>query len=135
MPKFRSMWAGTSASPTHLTENPEKLTTPIGVFLRRASIDELPQLFSIFKGEMSFVGPRPALFSQEDLISLRVKNGVDQLVPGLTGWAQVNGRDELTIQKKVEYEIEYSENRSFWFDIKILCLTAFKITRQSEISH
>ena len=135
MPKFRTMRTETPPVATHLMTNYEKVLTPIGKFLRRTSLDELPQLFSILKGEMSFVGPRPALFNQDDLIAFRTKNGVDQLLPGLTGWAQVNGRDELTIPEKVSLDIEYVEKQSFWFDLRILWLTFLKVIHKDGVSH
>lgn len=135
MPKFRTMKLGTPVVATHLLTNSSQYLTPVGSFLRKFSLDELPQLWSILIGDMSFVGPRPALFNQEDLIALRSKHGVDKLAPGLTGWAQVNGRDELSIPVKVQYEVEYLQNQSFWFDIKIICLTFFKVARRDGISH
>ena len=135
MPKFRTMRMDTPAVATHLLANPEKLLTPIGSFLRRSSLDELPQLWSILKGDMSFVGPRPALFNQYDLIALRTQFGVDALVPGLTGWAQVNGRDELSIPEKVQFDVQYLQNHSFWMDMKILYLTFVKVIRRAEVSH
>jgi O-antigen biosynthesis protein WbqP len=135
MPKFRSMRVGTPALATHLLNNPEAWLTPVGGFLRRSSLDELPQLWSILCGDMSFVGPRPALFNQHDLMSLRAQHGVDVLVPGLTGWAQVNGRDELPIPQKVALDVEYLQRRSFWFDMKIMALTAIKVVRRESVSH
>ena len=135
MPKFRTMQVGTPAVATHLLANSGQYLTPVGSFLRKSSLDELPQLWSILVGDMSFVGPRPALFNQNDLIALRTQNGVDQLVPGLTGWAQVNGRDELSIPIKVQYEVEYLQRQSFWFDIKILFLTFLKVVRRTGVSH
>ena len=135
MPKFRSMVTNTPAMATHLLKNPKSTLTPIGNFLRRYSLDEFPQLWSIIKGDMSFVGPRPALFNQEDLISLRSTQGVDKILPGLTGWAQINGRDELPIAEKVKMDAEYLERRSFFFDLKILWLTFLKIVRKDGISH
>lgn len=135
MPKFRSMRMDTPAVATHLLDNPTQWLTPIGSFLRRSSLDELPQLWSILKGEMSFVGPRPALFNQDDLIALRTEKGIDALVPGLTGWAQVNGRDELPIPQKVAFEEEYLRKKSFLFDIKILWLTAVKVLAKKGVSH
>ena len=135
MPKFRTMRVGTPAVATHLLADPENYLIPIGSFLRGSSLDELPQLWSIFIGDMSFVGPRPALFNQDDLINLRILNGIDQLMPGLTGWAQINGRDELSTLEKVKYEREYLLNQSFWFDIKILGLTFLKVIGRSGISH
>ncbi|MDO8440365.1 MAG: sugar transferase [Polaromonas sp.] len=135
MPKFRSMQIGTPAVATHLLSNPDSYLTPIGSFLRKSSLDELPQLWSIIKGDMSFVGPRPALFNQHDLIALRTQYGVHELVPGLTGWAQINGRDELPIPQKVELDTEYLRRRSFWFDMKIIFLTAIKVIRQDSVTH
>jgi O-antigen biosynthesis protein WbqP len=135
MPKFRSMCMGTPAVATHLLANPQAHLTPIGPFLRKSSLDELPQLWSIFVGDMSFVGPRPALFNQADLIALRTAKSVDTLVPGLTGWAQINGRDELPIPDKVELDAEYLRRRSLWFDIRILWLTAVKVLRRQGVSH
>jgi len=135
MPKFRTMRIDTPAVATHLLSDPEKALTPIGSFLRRTSLDELPQLWSILKGDMSFVGPRPALFSQYDLIALRTQYGVDALVPGLTGWAQVNGRDALPIADKVEFDLQYLQNRSFGMDMKILYMTFVKVIHRSGISH
>ena len=135
MPKFRSMQIGTPAVATHLLSNPDSYLTPIGSFLRKSSLDELPQLWSIIKGDMSFVGPRPALFNQHDLIALRTQYGVHELVPGLTGWAQINGRDELPIPQKVELDAEYLRRRSFWFDMKIIFLTAIKVIRQDSVTH
>jgi O-antigen biosynthesis protein WbqP len=135
MPKFRSMRVGTPAVATHLLANPAAHLTPIGPFLRKSSLDELPQLWSILVGDMSFVGPRPALFNQDDLIALRTAQGVDALVPGLTGWAQINGRDELPIPEKVALDAEYLRRRSLWFDIRILWLTAAKVLRRDGVSH
>jgi O-antigen biosynthesis protein WbqP len=135
MPKFRSMRMDTPAVATHLLQNPDQWLTPIGSFLRKSSLDELPQLWCILKGDMSFVGPRPALFNQDDLIALRTQYGVDGLTPGLTGWAQVNGRDELSIPIKVQYDLEYLQRQSFWFDMKILGLTFLKVVRSDGVSH
>jgi O-antigen biosynthesis protein WbqP len=135
MPKFRSMRVGTPELATHKMTNPSEFLTPIGGFLRRNSLDEIPQLFSIFKGDMSLVGPRPALFNQDDLITLRTEKGVDQLVPGLTGWAQINGRDDLSISEKVELDVVYMEQQSFWFDLKILWMTFLKVVRRVGVSH
>ena len=135
MPKFRSMRLGTPAVATHLLSNPEDHLTPIGGFLRKSSLDELPQLWSIFKGDMSFVGPRPALYNQNDLIALRSQCGVDTLVPGLTGWAQINGRDELPIPQKVALDREYLERQSLLLDIRILCWTALKVIMRTDITH
>jgi O-antigen biosynthesis protein WbqP len=135
MPKFRSMRLNTPAVATHLLQNPDEWLTPIGSFLRKSSLDELPQLWSILKGDMSFVGPRPALFNQDDLIALRTDAGVHELVPGLTGWAQVNGRDELPIPDKVKLDAEYLQRSSFWFDLWILWLTLLKVLRRDGVSH
>ena len=135
MPKFRTMLVDTPALATHLLPDPEKWLTPIGSFLRKSSLDELPQLWSILVGDMSFVGPRPALFNQEDLIKLRTRYGVDTLVPGLTGWAQINGRDELPIPEKVKLDVEYMENKSLHLDIKIIFLTFMKVMRRDGIVH
>jgi len=135
MPKFRSMLINTPAVATHLLENPDAYLSPIGGFLRHSSLDELPQLFSVLKGDMSFVGPRPALFNQEDLITLRTENGVDKLLPGITGWAQVNGRDELSIPDKVVLDVEYLNRQSFWFDMKILWMTFLKVVKRDGVSH
>jgi O-antigen biosynthesis protein WbqP len=135
MPKFRSMRIDTPAVATHLLHDPEQWLTPIGSFLRKSSLDELPQLWSILKGDMSFVGPRPALFNQDDLIALRSQKGVHELVPGLTGWAQINGRDELPIPKKVQLDTEYLQRRSFLFDLKILWMTALKVLLRDGVSH
>ena len=135
MPKFRTMQVETPVVATHLMANPDKYLSSFGGFLRRSSLDELPQLFSILKGDMSFVGPRPALFNQDDLIALRTEKGVDKLVPGLTGWAQVNGRDELPIPEKIALDMEYMERQSFWFDLKILWMTLLKVLRKDGVSH
>jgi len=135
MPKFRSMKVDTPAVATHLLVDPKSALTPIGGFLRKSSLDELPQLWCILKGDMSFVGPRPALFNQEDLIALRTENKVHELLPGLTGWAQVNGRDELPIPKKVDLDVEYLQRRSFFFDVYILWLTLINVLRRSSVSH
>jgi O-antigen biosynthesis protein WbqP len=135
MPKFRSMRIDTPAVATHLLQNPDQWLTPIGSFLRKSSLDELPQLWSILVGDMSFVGPRPALFNQHDLIALRTEKGVHKLVPGLTGWAQVNGRDELPIPQKVDLDVEYLHRRSFMFDLKILWMTAVKVVSRDGVSH
>ncbi len=135
MPKFRSMRVGTPALATHLLDDPDRYLTPIGSFLRKSSLDELPQLWSIFKGDMSFVGPRPALFNQDDLIALRTQQRVHELVPGLTGWAQVNGRDELPIPEKVLLDVEYMNRRSLWFDLQILWLTVVKVFCRDGVSH
>ena len=135
MPKFRSMRVGTPAVATHLLENPDVFLTPIGPFLRKSSLDELPQLWSILVGDMSLVGPRPALFNQADLIEQRTAHGVHELVPGLTGWAQINGRDELPIPQKVALDVEYLHRRSFGFDLSILWKTAIKVVRRDGVSH
>lgn len=135
MPKFRSMRIDTPAVATHLLENPAQWLTPIGPFLRKSSLDELPQLWSILRGDMSFVGPRPALFNQDDLIALRTEAGVHELVPGLTGWAQVNGRDEIPIPQKVALDAEYLRRQSLAFDLRILWLTAVKVLRSDGVSH
>jgi O-antigen biosynthesis protein WbqP len=135
MPKFRTMRVGTPAVATHLLTDPNTYLTPIGSFLRKSSLDELPQLWSIIKGDMSFVGPRPALFNQQDLMELRTENGVHTLLPGLTGWAQVNGRDELPIPQKVAFDIEYLHRQSLSFDIRILFLTALKVIMRKDVTH
>ncbi|PUE56802.1 UDP-phosphate galactose phosphotransferase [Limnohabitans sp. Rim8] len=135
MPKFRSMRTDTPAVATHLLTNPASFLTPIGSFLRKSSLDELPQLWSILVGDMSFVGPRPALFNQDDLIQLRTEAGVHVLMPGLTGWAQVNGRDELSIPEKVTWDVQYLQRQSLWFDIQILWLTFLKVVRKDGVSH
>ena len=120
---------------THLMTNPDDYLTPIGSFLRKTSLDELPQLWSILTGKMSFVGPRPALFNQDDLVALRTQFGIEKLRPGLTGWAQINGRDELAIPEKVKLEVEYKERQSFWFDLKIMWLTAWRVLFEKGVSH
>ena len=135
MAKFRTMQVGTPVVATHLLENSQVYLTPVGSFFRRTSLDELPQLWNTLIGDMSFVGPRPALFNQSDLIALRAQHGIDRLLPGITGWAQVNGRDELNIALKVQYELDYLKMQSLWFDIKILGLTLIKVIRQAGISH
>jgi O-antigen biosynthesis protein WbqP len=135
MPKFRTMWIDTPTVATHLLHAPETLLTPIGSFLRKSSLDELPQLWSIFKGDMSLVGPRPALFNQDDLIEQRTIAGVHILTPGLTGWAQINGRDELPIPKKVALDCEYLHRNSFIFDLKIMILTFLKVLRKEGVAH
>ncbi len=135
MPKFRSMIANTPAVATHLLDNPQSFLTPIGSFLRRSSLDELPQIWSILVGDMSFVGPRPALYNQDDLIALRTEWQVHSLAPGLTGWAQVNGRDELPIPVKVDLDVEYMQKQSFFFDIYILYLTFIKVLRRDGVTH
>jgi O-antigen biosynthesis protein WbqP len=135
MPKFRSMRVGTPAVATHLLADAASHLTPIGSFLRKSSLDELPQLWSILAGDMSFVGPRPALFNQQDLIAMRTEQGVHKLVPGLTGWAQVNGRDELSIPEKVKLDVDYLQRQSVWFDVRILWLTFVKVLRRDGVSH
>jgi len=135
MPKFRSMRIDTPAVATHLLQKPEQWLTPIGSFLRKSSLDELPQLWSILKGDMSFVGPRPALFNQDDLVTLRTEKGVHELLPGLTGWAQVNGRDELPVPQKVQLDVEYLQRQSLLFDMKILWMTALKVLARDGVSH
>ena len=135
MPKFRSMRVGTPAVATHLLANASSHLTAIGSFLRKSSLDELPQLWSILAGDMSFVGPRPALFNQHDLIALRTASGVHTLMPGLTGWAQVNGRDELPIPEKVKLDEAYLQRQSFWFDMRILWLTLVKVMKRDGVSH
>jgi O-antigen biosynthesis protein WbqP len=135
MPKFRSMLTGAPTVGTHLLDNPDSYLSPIGSFLRRFSLDELPQLFSVLKGDMSFVGPRPALYNQDDLIALRTEKGVDKLLPAITGWAQVNGRDELSIPDKVALDVEYLNRQSFWFDMKILWMTFLKVIKRDGVSH
>jgi len=135
MPKFRSMRVGTPAVATHLLADAQAHLTPIGSFLRKSSLDELPQLWSILAGDMSFVGPRPALFNQHDLIKQRTKKNLHTLVPGLTGWAQVNGRDELPIPEKVKLDVVYLQRQSLWFDIRILWLTFVKVLRRDGVSH
>ena len=135
MPKFRTMRTDTPAVATHLLNNPGQFLTPIGSFLRKSSLDELPQLWSILRGDMSFVGPRPALFNQQDLIALRTEYGVDRILPGLTGWAQINGRDELPIPEKVKLDLAYMQQQSFLFDLKIIVLTALKVVRRDGVTH
>ena len=135
MPKFRTMREGTPAVATHLLKDANSALTPIGGFLRRSSLDEIPQLWSILTGDMSLVGPRPALFNQDDLVALRREAGVDSLTPGLTGWAQVNGRDDLPIPAKVRFEQEYRERQSLWFDLRIIVLTARKVLLGSGVKH
>jgi O-antigen biosynthesis protein WbqP len=135
MPKFRSMRVGTPAVATHLLADPKSHLTPIGSFLRKSSLDELPQLWSILVGDMSFVGPRPALFNQHDLVALRTQRGVHALVPGLTGWAQVNGRDELPIPAKVDLDAAYLQRQSLWFDLRILWMTFVKVVQRDGVTH
>ena len=135
MPKFRTMRTDTPAVATHLLGDPDRWLTPIGKFLRKSSLDELPQLLSILTGDMSIVGPRPALFNQNDLIALRTGKGVHLLTPGLTGWAQINGRDELPVPVKVEFDVWYLEHRSFWLDLKIIAMTFVKVVRKEGVTH
>jgi len=135
MPKFRTMRIDTPAVATHLLNNPDRWLTPVGKFLRKSSLDELPQLWSILVGDMSVVGPRPALFNQDDLVALRTAKGVHMLTPGLTGWAQVNGRDELPIPVKVEFDEYYLKNHSFILDMKIIFQTAVKVVRREGVTH
>ncbi|MCX5811780.1 MAG: sugar transferase [Proteobacteria bacterium] len=135
MPKFRTMRIDTPDVATHLLENPDTYLTPIGPFLRKFSLDEFPQLWSVLKGDMSFVGPRPALYNQDDLIKQRTKKGIHKIIPGITGWAQVNGRDKLPIPVKVEYDEYYLKNRSFLFDLKILWLTFYKVVKTEGVKH
>ncbi len=135
MPKFRTMRIDTPAVATHLMKNPDIYLTPIGSFLRKFSLDELPQLYSIIKGDISFVGPRPALYNQDDLVEFRTEKGIHKLIPGVTGWAQVNGRDELPIPVKVEFDEFYLKNRSFLLDLKILLMTFVKVVRREGVKH
>jgi O-antigen biosynthesis protein WbqP len=135
MPKLRTMKVDTPAVATHLLENPDRFLTPVGKFLRLSSLDELPQLLSIIRGDMSFVGPRPALFNQDDLVDLRSKKGIQVLTPGLTGWAQVNGRDDIPIPLKVELDEYYLKNKSFFFDLRILLLTFIKVVKREGVAH
>ncbi|UFS71300.1 sugar transferase [Geomonas sp. RF6] len=135
MPKFRTMRVDTPPVATHLLGDPGRFLTPVGKLLRKSSLDELPQLYSIIRGEMSLVGPRPALFNQEDLIALRTARGIDDLTPGLTGWAQVNGRDDLPIPVKVDYDHYYLKNRSLYLDLRILCLTLLKVAKSDGVQH
>ena len=135
MYKFRTMRIDTPQVATHLLKEPDQFLTPIGKLLRRTSLDELPQFINVLCGEMSLVGPRPALFNQEDLIALRTAGGVHQLTPGVTGWAQVNGRDELPIPEKVKLDEWYLKNRSFWLDLKIVGMTVFKVIRKEGVGH
>lgn len=135
MPKFRSMRIDTPAVATHLLPEPDSFLTPIGAFLRKTSIDELPQIWSILRGDMSVVGPRPALFNQDDLVALRTERGVHELRPGLTGWAQINGRDEIPIPEKVALDEYYLRNASLWLDLRIILLTVWKVIRRDGISH
>jgi O-antigen biosynthesis protein WbqP len=135
MPKFRTMKVNTPAVATHLLDNPFEYLTPFGRFLRKFSFDEIPQLWSVLKGDMTFVGPRPALYNQDDLIELRTKKGLHKLMPGISGWAQVNGRDNLTVSQKVKYDKYYKDHQSFMFDLKILFLTLMKVLRSEDIHH
>jgi O-antigen biosynthesis protein WbqP len=135
MPKFRTMKADTPAMATHLMKNPEQYCTPVGSFLRKSSLDELPQLYSVLKGDMSFVGPRPALFNQDDLIELRTKKGIHNLLPGITGWAQINGRDDLPIPEKVDLDEYYLNNHSFMFDLKTLFMTLLSVINSQGVQH
>lgn len=135
MPKFRSMKIDTPQLATHLLSNSQDYLTPVGKFIRKTSLDEIPQLYSILKGDMSFVGPRPALYNQDDLIALRTEKGIHKLTPGLTGWAQINGRDEIPIPQKVDLDYEYFTKASVLFDLKILFLTAYKVAFGKDISH
>ena len=135
MPKFRTMLTNTPETATHMLDNPDVFLTPIGRLLRKTSLDELPQIWSIIIGDMNFVGPRPALFNQNDLIDLRIKEGVDKLLPGITGWAQVNGRDELSIPDKVALDVEYMNRKSFCFDLKIIWMTFLKVINSQGITH
>lgn len=135
MPKFRTMRTDTPVVATHLLKNPDEYLTAVGRFLRKTSLDELPQLYNIINGDMSFVGPRPALFNQDDLIKLRTEKGIHQIVPGITGWAQINGRDELPIPVKVNFDEYYLKNQSFLFDMKILWLTLLKVIKREGVSH
>ena len=135
MPKFRTMFEGSPEMATHLLQDADNYLTPFGKFLRRTSLDELPQLWSVLKGDMSLVGPRPALFNQQDLIQLRTEKGISGLTPGITGWAQINGRDEISIEQKVSYEEYYLRHRSFFFDLKILWKTVFKVLKKEGVAH
>lgn len=135
MPKFRSMKISTPQVATHLLKNPDQYLISIGKFIRKTSIDELPQLYSVLIGDMSFVGPRPALFNQDDLIKLRTNSNIHQLIPGITGWAQINGRDDISIPEKVSLEIDYMNNMSFLNDIKIILLTAYKVLKKESVTH
>jgi O-antigen biosynthesis protein WbqP len=135
MPKFRSMSINAPSIATHIMSYAESLITPVGRVIRRYSLDELPQLFLILSGKMSFVGPRPALFNQADLITLRKDKGIDKLIPGVTGWAQINGRDDLSIHEKVTFDAEYLKSKSFWLDLKILYITFIKVIKHDNITH
>jgi O-antigen biosynthesis protein WbqP len=135
MPKFRTMHIETPTVATHLLRNPEQWITPVGSFLRKYSLDELPQLWSILVGDMSFVGPRPALYNQKDLITKRTEKGVHKILPGLTGWAQINGRDELSVVEKLKFDVEYLERRTLMFDVRIIWITILKVFIKEGISH
>src|SRR5277367_4355229 len=135
MPKFRTMRVDTPQVATHLLQKPERYLTPIGTFLRKTSLDELPQLISVWKGDLTLVGPRPALFNQDDLVALRTRHGVHRLLPGITGWAQVNGRDELEIPVKVAYDAEYLKAQSLWLDLRILAVTFWRVLRREDVQH
>jgi O-antigen biosynthesis protein WbqP len=135
MPKFRTMRKDTPPVATHLLKNPDSYVTPLGYYLRKFSLDEIPQLWNILKGDMSFVGPRPALFNQDDLVQLRTRKGVHTLIPGITGWAQINGRDDIPIPLKVEYDEYYLKNKSFFFDLKIISMTFVKVLRAEGVQH
>ncbi len=135
MPKFRTMYIDSPIIATHLLKNSKELLSPVGSFLRRTSLDETPQLLSILKGDMSLVGPRPALFNQKDLVTLRIEKGIDQVLPGITGWAQINGRDELPILDKVDLDFEYLKRKSLWFDLKIIWKTILKVIQRDGVSH
>ena len=135
MPKFRTMCINTPVIATHLMADPKAYLTPVGFFLRKFSLDELPQLFSVLKGDISFVGPRPALFNQSDLIHLRTSKQIHRIIPGITGWAQINGRDELPIQTKVELDEYYLKNRSLFLDLRILIATFIKVVKAENVTH
>ena len=135
MPKFRTMKLNTPDVATHLLAEADQFVTPIGKFLRKTSLDEIPQVWSVLKGDMAFVGPRPALYNQDDLIALRTQKGIHQLTPGITGWAQVQGRDELSISKKVEMEFFYLKNRSIYFDLKVIFITVLTVLKLKGVSH
>lgn len=135
MPKFRTMRTDTPQVATHLMKDPDLFLTPVGSFLRKFSLDELPQLWSILKGDMSYVGPRPALFNQDDLIKLRIEKGISRLIPGVTGWAQINGRDDLLVPVKVLYDEYYMQHQSFLFDLQILWKTIFKVIKKEGVTH
>ena len=135
MPKFRTMMNDTPAVATHLMKNPEHYCTPVGSFLRKSSLDELPQLYSVLKGDMSFVGPRPALYNQDDLVELRTKKGIHRIIPGITGWAQINGRDDLPIPEKVDLDEYYLNNHSLMFDLKTLFMTLLSVIKRQGVQH